>query len=67
MLILILFKKIITLKNEEKYLKKYLVSHSHNFLLPCIRVEESFIIRIKFIFNLYFLCLVKSANCSDFL
>ena len=38
--------------------KKNLVWHSHNFLLPYITVEEYFIISIKFIFNLYFLCFV---------
>ena len=38
--------------------KKNLVWHSHNFLLPCITVEENFIIIISFIFNLYFLCFV---------
>ena len=36
--------------------KKYLVWHSHNFLLPYITAEEYFIIIIAFIINLYFLC-----------
>ena len=38
--------------------KKYLVWHSHNFLLPYITVEEYFIISIIFMFNLQFLCIV---------
>ena len=35
---------------------KHLVWHSHNFLLPCITVEEYFIISSALIFNLSFLC-----------
>ena len=34
-------------KNEKK--KKFLVLHSHNFLLPRITVEENVIIKITFI------------------
>ena len=34
------------------------VWHSHNFILPCITVEEYFIISITFMFNPHFLCFV---------
>ena len=39
--------------------KKNLVWYSHNFLLPCITVEEYFIISITITFNVYFLCFVS--------
>ena len=39
-------------------LKKNLLWHSHNFLLPYITVEEYFLISITFILNLYFLSFV---------
>ena len=35
---------------------KNMVWHSHNFLLPYSTVEEYFIMRILFIFNLHFPC-----------
>ena len=37
--------------------KKTLVRHSQNFLLPCITVDESFVINTAFIFAHYFLWL----------
>ena len=49
------------------------VWHSHNFILPCITVEEYFIISMAFIFNPYFLCFVVDEfpaiiiNVHDFL
>ena len=43
----------------KNFIEKDLVWHSHNFLLPCITVEEYItIISITLIFNLYFLCFV---------
>ena len=40
------------------YKLKNLVWYSHNFLLPCIAVEEFFINSSIFMFNLCFLCFV---------
>ena len=54
--ILIKFKH--ALKYCLKIRIKILVWHSHIFILPCITVEENFIIGIAFIFNLYCLCFV---------
>ena len=49
-------KKATIIKKKRE--RKNLVWHSQNFLLPYITIEEYFIIRIPFIFNLYFLCFV---------
>ena len=37
---------------------KNLMWYSHNFLLPCITIEEYFIFSITFIFNLHIPCFV---------
>ena len=48
-------KNFVRVKGKKK---KFLVWHSHNFSLPYIAAEESFIISTKSIFNLYFLCFI---------
>ena len=50
--------------NEDCKEKTNLAWHSHNFLLPCITVEEYFIISIAFIFNLYILCFVVDESST---
>ena len=40
--------------------EKNMLRHSSKFLLPCITVEEHFIISIAFIFKIYFLCFVAN-------
>ena len=46
--------------------EKILVWHSQNFLIPCITVEEYFIISTTFIFILYFLYFVVDEGvCVD--
>ena len=47
-----------TKNNKKIIIKKILVWHSHNFLLPYITVEEYYIICFTFICNLYFQWLV---------
>ena len=36
--------------------------HLHDFLLPCIRIEENFSINLAFIFKFYFVCFAFEWN-----
>ena len=56
------FQIIVNIFTKKFHTEKVLVRLSHNFLLPCIAVDEKFINITAFIFNFYFLCFIVQQN-----